>query len=145
MKSATMFRIAAVLFLVFAIGHTAGFLSFRPSTAEGLATYEAMNRVHFAASHRAMSYGGWYRGFGLSITASLLFSSFLAWHLGSMAKRGSTEVAAVGWAFFAWQIPGLVLSLLYFGIPPMVLGLLVTLLIGWASLKAGKFRESSRP
>ena len=35
-----------------------------------------------------MSYGNWYKGFGLSISATLIFSAFLAWRLGSMAKKG---------------------------------------------------------
>jgi hypothetical protein len=84
-----------------------------------------------------MSYGNWYRGFGLSISATLMFSAFLAWHLASMAKRGSKDVKALGWGFFIWQIPGVTLSFLYFGVPPMVLGSLVTLLIGWATAAAG--------
>jgi hypothetical protein len=137
MKSVILFRVVAILFLLFTAGHTFGFLTFRPSTADGLAVYDAMNRVHFADSgHRMMSYGNFYRGFGLSISATQVFSGFLAWHLASMAKRGSKDVKVLGWAFFIWQIPGVALSFLYFGVPPMVLGSLVTLLIGWATAAA---------
>lgn len=138
MKATLLFRITAVLFLLFAAGHTFGFLSFRPPTAEGIATFEAMNRVHFTVDSRTYSYGDWYRGFGLSATASMLFEAFLAWHLGTMAKRGARDTTVIGWALFLWQIPGLALAWLFFGVPPMVLSTLVTLLIAVATLLASK-------
>lgn len=137
MKSVILFRIVAFIFLLFTAGHTFGFLTFKPPTAEGAAVRDEMNRVHFSVGGpQTSSYGGFYRGFGLSISAAQLFSAFLAWHLGSMARRGSEEVKPLGWALFVWQLPGLVLSFLYFGIPPMVLGLLVTVLIAWATAAA---------
>ena len=133
MKATILFRITAVMFLLFAAGHTFGFLSFKPQTQEALTVRDAMNNVHFEEEGKIFSYGGWYRGFGLSATASMIFEAFLAWYLGTMARRGSREVAAIGWAFFAWQLPGLVLSWLYFGIPPMVLSAVVVILIGIAT------------
>jgi hypothetical protein len=137
MKSAILFRLAAFVFLLFGSGHTFGFLTFRPSTPEGLAVLEAMNQVHFTDSgHRLMSYGNWYRGFGLSISATLMFSAFLCWRLASMAKRGSMEMKTLGWGFVVWQIPGVLISFLYFGIPPMILGSLVTILLGVATAVA---------
>jgi hypothetical protein len=133
MKATILFRITAVVFLLFAAGHTFGFLSFRPPTQEGLAVRDAMNNVHFEVEGKIFSYGGFYRGFGLSATVSMIFEAFLAWYLGSMARRGSREVAAIGWAFFAWQLPGMVLSWFYFGIPPIVLSAVVAILIGTAT------------
>lgn len=133
MKATILFRITAIVFLLFAAGHTFGFLTFTPPTQEGLAVRDAMNNVHFEVGSKIFSYGGWYRGFGLSATASMIFEAFLAWYLGSMARRGSQEVRAIGWTFFAWQLPGLVLSWLYFGIPPMVLSAVVAILIGTAT------------
>jgi hypothetical protein len=133
MKATVLFRITAVLFVLFAAGHTFGFLSFKPPTEQGIAVRDAMNDVHFEAEGKIFSYGGWYRGFGLTATASMLFEAFLAWYLGSMAKRGSRDVPAIGWGFFAWQLPGLVLSWLYFGIVPMVLSALVAVLIAAAT------------
>lgn len=136
MKATILFRITAVFFVIFAIGHTLGFLSFKAPTQEGIAVFESMNTVHFEVGHKIFSYGGWYRGFGLSATAAMLFEAFLAWYLGSMAKRGSRETKPLGWAFFVWQLPGVVLAWIYFGIPPMVLSILVTALIGTATLLA---------
>jgi hypothetical protein len=140
MKATILFRITAVMFLVFAVGHTFGFLTFKPPTQEALAVRDAMNNVHFEDEGRIFSYGGFYRGFGLSVTASMLFEAFLAWYLGTMARRNSREVTAIGWAFFAQQLFGLVLSWLYFGIPPMVLSSLVAILIGAATWLASSKR-----
>ncbi|MGD0131961.1 MAG: hypothetical protein ABSE57_07940 [Bryobacteraceae bacterium] len=63
----------------------------------------------------------------------MIFSAFLAWRLGSMAKKGSKEVKMLGWSVVVWQIPGVVLSFLYFGVPPMILGTPVTVLVGVAA------------
>jgi hypothetical protein len=43
MSATLLFRIASIVFLLFALGHTFGFLSFKPPTAEGLAVQKAMN------------------------------------------------------------------------------------------------------
>ena len=133
MKATILFRITAALFLLFAAGHTFGFLSFKPQTQEALAVRDAMNNVHFEEEGKIFGYGGWYRGFGLSATASMIFEAFLAWHLGSMARRGAHDVKTIGWALFVWQLPGLVLAWIYFGIEPMILSALVTILIGIAT------------
>src|SRR5260370_1038563 len=47
MKATLLYRIASVLFILFAAGHTFGFLSFKPASPEGLAVRDAMNNVHF--------------------------------------------------------------------------------------------------
>jgi hypothetical protein len=143
MKATLLFRITAIMFLVFTAGHTFGFLSFKPPTPEGMAVRDAMDHVHFQDGGADYSYGGFYRGFGLSATASMLFEAFLAWYLGSMAKRKSPEVRVIGWAFFAWQLPGLILSWMYFGPPPLVLSGLVAALIGVATWMASSQRAKA--
>lgn len=105
MKAAILFRITAFVFVLFAAGHTFGFLNFKPPTQDGLAVRDSMDRVHFQVGGKSFSYGGFYRGFGLTATAAMLFQAFLAWHLGSMASRGSADAKVFGWALFAWQIP----------------------------------------
>jgi hypothetical protein len=133
MAATWLYRVASILFVLFALGHTYGFLSFRPSSAEGRAVYESMNSVHLVESGRSYTYGGFYRGFGLSATISMLFWAFLCWHLGELARTNPATIGALGWAFFAVQVAGAVLSFLYFGPPAMVLSLLVALLVGLAA------------
>ncbi len=130
MNATLFYRIAAVLFVLFTLGHTFGFLSFRPSSSEGKAVLESMNSVHFKAGGRTCSYGEWYRGFGLSITVSMLFWAFLAWYLGGLAQTAPHAIGPLGWAFFTVQIGGVVMAVLFFGPPATVLSALVTVLVG---------------
>jgi hypothetical protein len=133
-----LYRIAAVIFVLFAVGHTYGFLSLRPPSAEGQSVYNSMNSVHFEVRGRSYSYGNFYRGFGLSCTVAMLLSAFLSWHLGQLARSAPAAVGFMSWAFFLLQLPGVVLSFLYFGPPPMVLSSLVALLLGGAAWLTGR-------
>jgi hypothetical protein len=133
MASTWLYRVAAIVFVLFAAGHTYGFLSFRASSADGRAVYEAMNSVHLMEKGRSYTYGGFYRGFGLSATMSMIFWAFLCWHLGELARTTPAAIGALAWAFFAVQISGAVLSFLYFGAPATVLSVLVAVLVGAAA------------
>jgi hypothetical protein len=118
MRAAVWFRVTAGIMLLFAAGHTFGFLSFQPPTAEGRAVFAAMKGVHFSVGHTTFSYGGFYQGFGLSITAYQLFMAWLAWELGSMAKRGVMDVRGIAWGMVVLQLVGVGLALLYFSVVP---------------------------
>ena len=138
MSATLLYRIAAVVFVLFAVGHTFGFLSFRPPSPEGRAVYDSMNNVHFQVGGKTFSYGNWYRGFGLTITVSMLFWAFLSWHLAGLAKSNPGAIAGLGWAFFAVQAVGVVFSLLYFGLPATVFSFLVAALVGAAAWLVGR-------
>jgi hypothetical protein len=133
MKATLLFRIAAVLLLLFATGHTIGFLSFTPPTPEGVAVRDAMSNVHFQVRNNTLSYGGFYRGFGLFVTAYLLFSAFLAWQLGSLAVKYPQAVRPLGWMLCTVQIVSLILSAIYFSGAPVISSALVSACLGWAA------------
>ena len=133
MAATWLYRVAAIVFLLFAAGHTYGFLSFRPTSVEGRAVYESMNTVQFLEEGRSYTYGNFYRVFGLSATVSMLFQAFLCWHLGELARTNPGTIGALGWGLFVVQIAGAVLSFRYLGPPPMVFSLVVALLVGLAA------------
>jgi len=139
MKSATLwFRISAVILLLFAVGHTFGFLTFKPPTEQGMAVREAMTNVHFQVGGKIFSYGGFYRGFGISATIGMLFEGFICWFLGGLARRSPKEVAPIGWALVVQQIAGMVLALMYFGVPPTIFSAVLTVCIVAATILAAK-------
>jgi len=138
MSATLLYRMAAVLFVLFAVGHTYGFLTLRPPSAEGRAVYDAMNTVRFEIDGRSFTCGAFYRGFGLSCTASMILSAFLCWHLGGLARSAPAAIGALGWVFFTVQVVGVVLSFLYFGPPPMVLSALVAAMVGVAAFLVGR-------
>jgi hypothetical protein len=127
MKPATLYRIAAVVMVLFAAGHTFGFLTLQPPTPEALAVHQGMMNVHFRLNNGEFSYDGFYVGFGLSITAYMLLCAFLAWHLAKHPDR------AIGWALFAVQASGLPLSWMYFPIAPTVFSAALAVLLCFAA------------
>lgn len=132
MTATLLYRIAAGLFVFFAAGHTVGFLRFTPPTPEGKAVSASMDDVTFQVGRGTYSYGRFYVGFGLYVTAYLLFSAFLAWHLGGVAATAPRAIGALGWAFFALQLTTLVISWIHFSPPPVVTSAVIAACVGWA-------------
>jgi hypothetical protein len=133
MKATVLYRIASVLLILFATGHTIGFLKFRPETQEGRAVFEAMNNVYFQIGKGSFTYGGFYNGFGLFATLYLFFSAYLAWHLGTLAGKNPSAIGTLGWIFCAVQVASLILSWKYFLPPPIILSGLIAICLGWAT------------
>ena len=133
MRPTALYRIAAVLLLLFACGHTSGFLGFKPSSPEGLAALSAMNSVAFDFEGNSRTYGGFYVGFGLTVTAYLLFSAFVAWQLGRMASSQPGSVAPLAWALVAVQLVSLALSVKYFFLVPVIFSAVVSVCLVWAT------------
>jgi hypothetical protein len=145
MKATLLYRIAAVLLILFATAHTIGFLSFTPSTQEGVAVRDAMNTVHFQVRNHTYTYGNFYRGFGLFVSAYLFFSAFLAWQLGSLAVKYPQAVRPLGWMLCTVQVASLILSAMYFSAPPVISSALVAACLGWAARRTQGSRASHVP
>jgi len=139
-----LYRIAAVLFLLFAAGHTAGFLTFHPQATDAIAVQEAMHRVQFAAGGTIVTWNNFYTGFGLFVSVYLLFSAFLAWRL-SVAKNTEADMArTLAWMLFAVQLATIALCLRYFGPVQVVFGIACAGSVGWAALQTVKSEVSVR-
>jgi hypothetical protein len=133
MSATLLYRIAAGLLLLFALGHTFGFLGFKPASAEGLAVRDAMNTVQFGFKGTNYTYGGFYKGFGLTVTAYLLFAAYLAWHLGGLAASQPHSIGALAWVFAAVQLACVVLSVAYLFLVPALLSGIVVVRLPWAA------------
>jgi len=141
MKATWLYRIAVVLFVLFAAGHTLGFLKFVPPTPAGQAVMNAMNTVSLQPGAN-YTYGAFYRGFGLFATIYFLFAAAVAWHLGELARKFPAALDSLPWIFFCLQLVGLALTWKYFPTPPVVLSALVAVCTGWAAILA---RPTSSP
>lgn len=133
MSPTVLYRFAAVMLVLFAAGHTVGFLTFVPASAEGLAVHDGMNNVRFDYGGKQYTYGGFYKGFGLTITAFLLFSAIVAWNLSSLARTAPRAVGVIGWSLCVLQLVSCFLSWRYFFPPPVILSALAAIAIGWAT------------
>jgi hypothetical protein len=139
------YRIASLVLALFAAGHTYGFLKFTPPTAEGLAVRDAMNQVHFPVKGSDFSYGGFYLGFGLFVTAYLFYSAILAWQLGSLAERDPRTARSLTWSLFTVQLVSLALSLMFFAAPPALLSAIVAACLAWGALRSPSAQATFAP
>lgn len=131
----SLYRVAAVLFLMFATGHTAGFLSFRPKSAEGLAVLDGMRQVHFQFGSRSGTWLNFYTGFGFFVSVYMVFSIFLAWRL-SNARPGEISMArTLAWVLFGVQIANAALCYAYFGPVQVAFAAACAATIGFAALQ----------
>ena len=138
MKPTLWLRLAAIILVLFAAGHTAGFLSFRPHTAEGLAVWDAMQRVHFAEGGSTFSYGGFYIGFGLFITLFDLYLAWMAFYLGTHWSTMPRQAATLAWSQVALHTAGAALAVRYFSIEPATLSIVLIVCFALAALSISK-------
>jgi hypothetical protein len=136
MSARLLYRIAAVLLILFAAGHTVGFLKFKPPTADGVAVRDAMNQVHFQVRGRDYTYGGFYTGFGLFNSAFLVFAALLAWHLGNLAASSPQAIGAVGWWLCLVMAASLALCWAYFNMIAVAFSAVLAFDLGWAACLA---------
>jgi hypothetical protein len=128
-----LYKIASVLLILFTLGHTYGFLNFRPPSPEGRAVFDSMNGVYFQVKGTTLSYGEFYKGFGLAISVYGLFMAYLTWHLGTLADSSPQAIGSLGWGLFLMQVAMLALSLKYFAIVPSVLNGLLAIVLAAAA------------
>jgi hypothetical protein len=143
MKASVFYRIAAVLLLLFALGHTLGFRQSDPSWgADGLLS--TMRSIHFAVQGFNRTYWDFFVGSGFSVGVFFLFSSILAWQLGGLPPATISQLRLVTWAFALCFVAITILSLKYFFILPIAFSVLITLCLAAAAWLSGN-RPSPSP
>src|SRR5579864_5249997 len=95
-----LYRASSVLLVLFAAGHQLGFRRVDPRWKAD-AVVASMKATRFDVQGFPRSYWDFYVGFGLFVTALLLFAAVLAWQLGSAAAAGPGALTVVRWAFAA--------------------------------------------
>jgi hypothetical protein len=138
MTASLLYRVASVLLVLFAIGHTLGF---RTTSMEGAAPVaEHMRSARFAIQGSQRSYWDLFVGFGFFVTAFQLFSAVLAWQLGGMSRAALAEMPAVPWAFAVCLLAVAILSWTNFFAAPAIFSTVITLCLfaaAWLSGRAG--------
>src|SRR5262249_16762277 len=97
MKRAVFYRIAAVLLVLFAVGHTLGFREPVPEWAGTDALITSMQSVHFDAQGFNRTYWDFFSGFGFYFTVFLLFAAVLAWQLGGFPAELFARLRLTAW------------------------------------------------
>jgi hypothetical protein len=98
MKASLFYRSAAVLLLLFAIGHTLGFRDSDPAWGvEGL--LGSMRSIHFDVQGSSRTYWDLFLAAGFSVGAFYLFAAVLAWQLGRLPAETLAAMRVTTWAF----------------------------------------------
>jgi hypothetical protein len=86
MKASVFYRIASVLLVLFAVGHTLGFCQSDPSWGvDGLLS--SMRSIHFDAQGFSRTYWDFFSAFGLFFSVFLLFAAGISVAAGATSGR----------------------------------------------------------
>jgi hypothetical protein len=131
MQARRILRVSSVVLFLFALGHTVGFLSFRPQSPEALDVLQAMQRVPFDFGGRTVHWMDLYTGFGLALSVTGFVSAAVAWRLGSVTPGEAALARTLAWLLCATQAANIVISLRYFGLVQAGFSAACAALLGW--------------
>ena len=137
MKPSLLLRIAAILMLLFAVGHTTGGLSFWSPAGE-TDVLRAMRSFHFDAMGVSRTYLDFYLGFGYIISVYLLVQAVAFWQLASIAKSDAHRVRPLIGSFFLASVASVVLSWKFVFVVPVIASAAVAACLGLAFYAARK-------
>jgi hypothetical protein len=137
MKASIFYRIAAVLLLLFAVGHTLGFRQSDPQWGVD-ALLASMRSIHFDVLGSNRTYWDLFEAAGFSVGVFYLFAAILAWQLGGLPPATLELMRGTAWAFALCFAAITVVSWRYLFIIPIAFSLVITLCLtaaAWLSAK----------
>ncbi len=136
MTSRVLYRVAAVLILLFDLGHSAGAPWSDPEWGVDLG---AVRSSHFKIFGFSRTYGDFYVGFGLIVSVFLLLAAILAWQLGRLPAQSLRLVRPAAWALALCFAAVTVLNWVYFFVIPIAFSGAITVCLvaaAWRSERA---------
>jgi len=136
-KARILYRISAVLLVLFAAGHTFGFRQVNPAWGAD-AVVEVMRSVHFNAEGFTRTYWDFFSAFGLFFSVFLLFAAALAWLLSRLPAETLARVRSIAWALAICFVAITALTWRYAFTTPLVFSTLITVCLlaaAWLSAK----------
>ncbi|HEY6222506.1 MAG TPA: hypothetical protein VIW26_01870 [Gemmatimonadales bacterium] len=126
MTPALPYRIASVVLVLYAAGHTVGFQHIDPrwgidNLIEGLRTTPVV------VQGAKRTYWGFVLGFGYFCTVLMLFSALLAWELGGLPQATLAAMPVITWGFAISFALATVVTVRYFFVAPVVFSTLTTI------------------
>ena len=137
MKASMFYRIAAVLLLLFAIGHTLGFRQSDPKWGVD-ALLGSMRSIHFDVQGFNRTYWDLFVAAGFSVGVLYLFAAILAWQLGGLPASTLALMRGTAWAFALCFGAITVVSWRYLFILPIAFSMVITICLiaaAWLSAK----------
>jgi len=137
MKASIFYRIAAVLLLLFAVGHTLGFRQSDPTWGVD-ALLGAMRSIHFDVQGFSRTYWDLFQAAGFCVGVFYFFAAILAWQLGGLPAATLALMRSTAWAFTLCFAAITVVSWRYLFVLPIVFSTVITLCLivaAWLSEK----------
>ena len=141
MKSSSALRVASILTLLFAGGHSMGGLSLWSPAGE-TEVLRAMRSFHFDAAGVSRTYLDFYLGFGFILSVYLLAQAVALWQLASLARTEANRVRPLIGTFFLASVVCACLSWRYVFLVPVVSFLAIAVCLGLAFYAAGKSADA---
>ena len=137
MKASLLFRVASVLLILFAGGHTLGFRRVDPRW--GIDSLIAQLRsTHFAVQGFSRSYWDFFTGFGLFVTILLLFAAVVSWQIGGLPREVLSTMPLITWSLAICFLLVTALSYRYFFIVPVIFSGVIAVCLILAAWIAGR-------
>ena len=136
MTNRVIYRIAAVLIVLFDLGHTAGYPWSDPSWGVDLG---GMQLSHFKVLGFTRTYWNFYVGFGLFVSVFMLLAAIFAWQLSNLPAETLRLVRLSAWALSVCFAAVTVLSWMYFFTIPIAFSGAITVCLivaTWRSTRA---------
>ena len=137
MKASLLYRIASVLLILFALGHTLGFRRVDPRWGID-SIIGTLRSTHFDVHGLNRTYWDFYTGFGLFVTVLLVFTAVLSWQLAGLPKESLLVMPIVTWGLAICFVAVTFLSWKYFFMVPMIFSAVITLCLIFAAWIAGR-------
>jgi len=137
MKASMLYRIAAVLLLLFAIVHTLGFRQSDPTWGID-ALVSSMRSIRFDVLGFNRTYWDFFVAAGLSAGVFYLFAAILAWQLGALPVATLALMRGTRWAFALSFAAITVVSWRYLFAIPIAFSLAITVCLtaaAWISAR----------
>jgi hypothetical protein len=139
MKASMFYRIAAVLLLLFAVGHILGFRQSDPKWGVD-ALLGSMRSIHFEVQGFNRTYWDFFAAAGFSVGVFYLFAAILAWQLGGLPAAILALMRGTVWAFALCFGAITVVSWRYLFILPIAFSIVITSCLtaaAWLSARQG--------
>ena len=137
MRASMFYRIAAILLLLFAVGHTLGFRQSDPTW--GVDTLlGSMRSIHFDVQGFSRTYWDLFVAAGFSVGVFYLFAAVLAWQLGSLSTEALAAMRGTAWAFTLCFAAITVVSWRYLFILQIAFSIVITVCFGCGGMAFGE-------
>jgi len=137
MSASMFYRIAAVLLLLFAVGHTLGFRQSDPQWGVD-ALLASMQSVHFEVQGFNRTYWDLFVAAGFCVGIFYLFAAILAWQLARLPAATLALMRGIAWAFAACFAAVTVVRWKYLFMLPVAFSILITLCLSAAAWLSSK-------